>query len=208
MNMRWQSPLASVADIGAQWRAVEDADIVEDTGSEASPQVLAWCDLSPLPRRGVKGVMQSPPPINGVQQMPAGELHCRLSEEEFLFLAAADGTLSTVEMETARVWLPRRETHCWLGLCGDRAAELLSLLCAVPLPVEGQLLQTRVAEVSVLLLSAPGASCPAYYLLAASGYALHVWESLTEAGAPYGGGAVGWRQWRDIFTTASTQTKS
>lgn len=209
MTARWRSPLAATADPTAQWRTVGDADIVEEAGGEADARVLAWCDLSPLPRSGAKGVMQQPPPVNGVQLTPAGVLSCRLSEDEFLFLPAADATPRELAPPapalTARVWLPRRDSHCWLGLCGAGADEVLSLLCAVPPPLPGQLLQTRVANVSAILLCAPGACVPAYHLLADSGYALHLWEALTAVVAPRGGGVVGWRHWREIFAARCSE---
>ena len=200
MNVRWQTPLVDIADAAAQWRDLGDTEIIEETGGKANAEVLGWCDLSPLPRTGAKGRMKKQvPPINGVKTAASGALHCRLSEDEFLFLSAADGAPLDLSMMSARLWLPRRDSHCWLGLCGARADEVLSVLCAVLPPAAGELLQTQAAAVAAIIIHASATSCPAYHILADSGYAHHLWDAVAAAAIPRGGNVIGWRQWRDIF---------
>jgi hypothetical protein len=152
---------------------------------------------------GAKGDTEKRVPnINHSAVMKTGSLCCRLSADEFLLLAAPDGTapeLSEV-LPKPRLLLPRRDSHCCLGLCGWRAPEMLSLLCAVAPPEKDELLQTRVAEIGALVIRDARTDVPAFNLLVDSGYAMHLWDAIRHAATARNGSVIGWRQWRELFS--------
>lgn len=203
--LHWCSPLSSCFDDKAQWQPCGDATIVESTGAADESAMLeqaGFCDLSALPRLGAKGdCAKSAPPINTTALLDDGTMCCRLGADEVLLLAAADGSAPVLNsiMPTPRLLLPRRDSHCQIGLAGTRAKEVLARLCAVPPPASPALLQTRAAHLSVVIVAEPRGTKDAFYLLADSGYAGALWEEITAAAIPLGGGACGWQPWRALL---------
>ena len=185
--LEWQSPLAA---------AVEGAT---DNGDEERAARAGVCDLSSLPREGAKGeCAAAAPPINAAAIF--GEsLCCRLGGDEILALSQNGAAAELGEcIPSPRTRIPRRDSHCQVGLCGAKAAEVLSELCAVPLPPPLGVLQTRVAELSAIVVAVSSAKtdAAAFYLLADRGYAAHLWDALLAAARFRNGGMIGWRQWQ------------
>jgi len=223
-KFEWKSPIPFTgADADASWLVTGDSEIVETLGGDETTRSLlaGVCDLSPLPRAGGKGVFAASlkdklPPVNRAVALAQvnravafdGGVCCRLAENEILFLCldgkenAAEADLMNAQsalFDGGFVNMMRRESHCQIGLCGENAAAVLSSLCALPPPLPGVVLQTRAAETSVLLIGAPqSADKPVFYLLADSGYAVHLWEELVHTAQRFDGGAIGWRAWREF----------
>ena len=159
--LRWRSPLSSLFDSNAQWRQCGDADIVESTGATDEAAVLEQagiCDLSALPRCGARGdCSESAPPVNAAALMNDGTMCCRLDADEVLLLAATDGAAPVLAqiMPQPRLSLPRRDSHCQIGLAGSRAKEVLARLCALPPPLPPALLQTRISHLSTVIVAEP-----------------------------------------------------
>ena len=196
---KWRSPLATVFDADVTW--AKDVDIVESLADELQSPPAGVCDLSALPRSGFKGdCLDNAPPTNTSKADDNGVLCCRLSEDEVLLLSSSPGLKPATNMMTPRIDIARRDSHCQIGVCGERAAAVLSRLCAVPPPANHEIVQTRVAEVSAIIVAEPRAKDNTFYVLSDSAYAQHLWESLFAAVKHENGGIIGWQQWRGLFS--------
>ena len=183
----WQSPLTSIANADTP-----PADTLKNVG---------LCDLSSLPRGGAKGdIKENTLAINGVMDSNNG-LYCRLGKDELLTLASIKGVLPNIKeiMPQPRLMLPRQDSHCQIGLCGSQATHILARVCALAAPPQHQLLQTRIADISAIIISV--APTDIFYILADSGYALHLWERLLEAATHAGGGIVNFDQWQKQYSS-------
>ena len=231
--LTWQGPLFERLygdDNIAAWREVGGRTasgggrIIDRLTKEGDAAQLAFVDLSPLPRFGVKGgewdflPKKCCPPINCLAQTKSGALVARLSEDELLCLPNEDG--EGLPDAPAELILPRRDGYFCFGLCGAESPALLARLCMLPPPeavhppeavyppeavhppADGTLLQTIVGDIDGLLLPAvapPQAVAgilPAFYWLGDSAYAVYAWQVLEETAAHLGGGALGWESWQ------------
>ena len=167
-GLKWRSPLAFLFGEKTQWGECENAAIAEFVPgeTEAAAQCAGVCDLSPLPRTGAIGECPKTPPINAVELAKDGALVCRLGGDEILILPAPDGTAASKILPAPRLIIPRRDSHCQIGVCGARAAEVLARLCAVLPPQFPALLQTRVADISAIIVPEPRIAAGSFYLLA------------------------------------------
>lgn len=202
-TLQWRGPLAGVFDEQTQWSACADGEIAEvvSNETETAAQVAGVCDLSALPRVGALGECAKTPDINAAEIGKSGAMVCRLGESEILVLAAPGGGKARAEefMPKPRLIIPRRDSHCFIGLGGARAREVLARLCAAPLPQFPELSQTRVAEIAAIVVPEPRAASSAFYLLADSGYAEHLWEEVSETAEHLGGGVHGRKQWTALL---------
>ena len=66
MKWRWQSPLNSIINGVLKTVPVSDAEIINTLQKEGEPSLLAFCDLSPLLRTGIKfeSTTTPLPPVN------------------------------------------------------------------------------------------------------------------------------------------------
>lgn len=213
----WRSPLESFFADGAnetQWADCGDSRIVESFSGETENPAAGICDLSPFLRAGAKGAFadNAPPPNTFIITETAeaeNSLCCRLSADEVFVLATspdANAAIPESVIPSPRILIPRRDSHCQIGLCGAAARAVLARLCAVPPPSENELLQTRVAEVSALVVCESRIKENAFYLLSDSGYALHLWNAVVAAADKVGGGIIGWKQWRTFFAVSESES--
>lgn len=212
-EVRWRSPLEPSLAGAAEWLDRGDGHLAEvvDESDAARARHAGLCDLSPLPRLGARGAFAAPLEVNAVR-FAGGAACCRLSDEEAIVLADAllpaarrrsadaeadfdrlEGALAAF-MPAPRLHIPRRDSHCQIGLCGGQMEALLSRLCLLPPPASGEALQTRVADIDAIVVGDPRAR--AVHLLAESSFAIHLWEAISEAAKKCGGGPVGYRAWR------------
>ncbi|MGI9305695.1 MAG: hypothetical protein ACR2P5_00140 [Gammaproteobacteria bacterium] len=199
-SLRRGALLASVLDGKTEWGECCGCPVAETIPgeSEEMARLAGVCDLSPLPRTGAKGeCAETAPPVNTAAINANGEMFCRLGADEILALSAPDGGAPEMGeiMPRPRITIPRRDSHCQIGLCGTRGAEVLARLCAVPPPQAPALLQTRFADIDGLIIPEPRMAAGAFYLLADAGYAEHLWRAVCAAAARLGGGAIGRKQW-------------
>ena len=159
----WQSPLHAAVAASGEWRAIADSEIIETTNGDEMQfaAVAGVCDLSPLPRSGGKGICTpSLPQVNQSVVLDGGGVCCRLAKDELLLLAD-DGSESAniadiVDLFQGRfMHILRRDSHCQIGLCGERAVAVLSEVCALPPPLPGVVLQSRAADIGVFIIGAP-----------------------------------------------------
>jgi sarcosine oxidase subunit gamma len=175
---------------------------------------LGLADLSPLPRCGFKGPgtlewldahgIQVRTDPNRAFAQPDGALVAMLSWSEALILDDPLGG-NGPSARLAGAWslddasgcyaLERRDSHYWFTVCGARAAEPLSKLCAVDLRPEmfamGRIAQTTLARSNAIVIRADIGSTLAYYVLGDSASAEYVWDSLLDAMQEFDGQPAG-----------------
>jgi len=172
------------------------------------------CDLSLLPRTGLKG--RGAPDLlasllTHLPQMPNhaltnsdGTVVARLSNEEFLILGPLDfdshvvreiDTATNSASEKAAYPLPRADSHCLFALIGAKAADAMAKLCAVDLRTHkfppGAIAQTSIARGNGIIISHEFGPEPGFFILCDAASTEYLWNSIIDAIDEYGGGAVG-----------------
>lgn len=203
---------------GANFAQVDDVLVAADFGNPAAEaeraHSLGLADLSPLPRCGFKGrgtldwlgahgIRAGAEPNRAFPQKD-GALVGMLSWNEALILDDPLGG-NGPSARLAGAWslddasgcyaLERRDSHYWFVVCGARAAESLSKLCAVDLRPEmfspASIAQTALAQTNAIVIRADIVGTLAYYVLGDSASAQYVWDSLLDAMREFGGQPVG-----------------
>lgn len=126
-----------------------------------------------------------------------GSLVARLSQTEYLLLAASPESQARIQQEEQR-WqiselscfaLPRQDTHAWLTLQGDMLAEVMAKLCAVDLAaphfVTGAIAQTSVARANAIVINASQSDNLQFWLLMDYSMADYFWDVLCDACAEF-----------------------
>ena len=203
---------------GANFAQVGDTLVAADFGNAAAEteraRNLGLADLSPLPRCGFKGRetlewlgahgIQAGADPNRTFAQPGGALVAMLAWSEALILDDPLGG-NGPSARLADAWslddasgcyaLERRDSHYWFAVCGARAAEPLSKLCAVDLRPEmfalGHIAQTTLARTNAIVMRADIGSTLAYYVLGDSASAEYVWDSLLDAMQEFDGQPAG-----------------
>ena len=126
-----------------------------------------------------------------------GSLVARLSQTEYLLLAASAESQPRIEQEELQ-WqmnelscfaLPRQDTHAWLRLKGEILPEMMAKLCAVDLAasqfVAGAVAQTSVARANALVINASRDGETEFWLLMDCSLAVYLWGVLCDAGTEF-----------------------
>lgn len=207
-----------LAAAGARFEALGDAVVAAGFGATAAEEAeaartLALADLSPLPRTGFKGAdaiawlgrqgLVIGDASNRAYRQSDGTLAARLSPGEALILPPLNGDGSAIG-RLAAAWqddgqlcypVPRRDSHGWLRILGDRAAEMMAKLCAVDLRARSfpdlAVAQTSVARLGAIVIRDDLGPCFGLHLLADSASADYLWRCLADAMGEYGGRPVG-----------------
>jgi len=207
---------------GASFVALGDAAIAADFGDPAAEAAMAsqlgLTDLSVVARGGFKGTgtldwlagqeLVLPGESNRALRQEDGGLLARLSQNEALILVALeDGESRVAALDEA--WLagreagegpqgyplPRRDSHAWFRLTGEKWPATLAKLCAVDLrPAkfpDGAVAQTVAARVNVIVIRDDIGDLLAFHLLVDSASAAYFWDGLLDAMAEFGGRPVG-----------------
>lgn len=208
----------ALAQAGARFETLGDATVAADFGAapEAETEAartLGLADLSGLPRIGFKGAdaiawlaeqgLQIGDASNRAYRQTDGTLAARLAPGEALVLPPPTGDGAAIDRLTAE-WqddgrlcfpVPRRDSHLWFRVLGDRGAEMMAKLCGVDLRTRSfpdlSIAQTSVARIGAIVIRDDIGTCPALHLLADSASAAYLWNCLTDAMAEYGGRPVG-----------------
>jgi len=167
---------------------------------------LAICDLSALPKMGVKGRgavaclreegLTVPERIYGWRQLEDGGLAIRTDRNEVFLEEGIEGsTLAGLSKKLGRgatsVDRVERQDTCLL-LSGSRAIEVLRQTCSFNFSVESEtVVMTRIALVSCMVLSCREAGVPVYRIWCIPSYGVYLWENLLQIVAELGGDAVG-----------------
>ncbi len=208
----------ALADAGARFDTLGDATVAADFGAapEAEAEAartLGLADLSGLPRTGFKGAdaiawlaergLQIGEASNRAYRQGDGVLVARLAPGEALILPPPTGDSTAIDrlngawQDDGRLCfpVPRRDSHLWYRVLGDRGAEMMAKLCGVDLRPKSFpdliIAQTSVARTSAVIIRDDIGTCPALHLLADSASAAYLWRCLIDAMQEYGGQPVG-----------------
>ncbi|MBK5016697.1 sarcosine oxidase subunit gamma [Pantoea sp. S62] len=122
-----------------------------------------------------------------------GSLVARLSQTEYLLLAASDESQSRIQQEESD-WqmselscyaLPRQDTYAWLMLSGTILPKMMAKLCAVDLSARnfaaGAIAQTSVARANAIVINASRGETVQFWLLVDYSMAVYFWDVLLDA---------------------------
>lgn len=178
-------------------------------------QALAHCalfDLSARPRVGFRGAEAGDYLVERGYALPErpnqavcqtdGAWVARLSATEYLLLGGAADGGQRVQAEEER-WrlgpqacylLPRRDSHAWLVLTGERAPAVMAKLCGVDLSPEafgpGQIAQTSVARLDAMVINASLGDETRFHVLCDSASTTYLQPVLLDAMQEFDGRAL------------------
>jgi len=188
---------------------------------------LGLVDLSTLSRIGFKGRgatdwlekqgARLPEKPNQALIQTDGSLLVRLSEQEVLILRAlqeSNARLIRLQDDAGSAaahhvyLLPRADSHCWLALTGEYAAQTLAKICAVDMRwhkfAQGSVAQTSVARVNAIVIRCDlDNDAPCFYILCDVSLAEFLWTSLIDAMQEFGGQPVGLTTLRQLPATTA-----
>ena len=194
----------------AEWRVAAGAPLAvrieTEEAERAAAQTLALCDVSALPKLGLKGPdAEHALKDRGIEIPTAIYESCRLAgggwivrtgaSEFFLESGATDESVSMLaylDSVRGRVFRIERQDATFL-LVGSRASEVLAQTCGVNVreAAPHRLMLTRVAGVSCGVFPQFFADVPGFRLWADYTYAVSLWESLAEVCESLDGRVIG-----------------
>ena len=201
--------------IGASWTELAGAEVAARIPGENVEAPVVLRDLSTLPRTGFKGLESPawleargvvlPPAPNLAAKQADGSLVARLAPGEFLILGPLSGDSDTTD-RLDNAWsidsaglcfqLPRRDSHAWLHLSGNKVTAMFAKICGVDLRAKAfanlAIAQTSVARLSAIVIRDDRGDVPSYHLLADSASATYLWESLEDAMKEFSGSIAGY----------------
>jgi len=218
------SPIQHILEfLGAHWGHAGRTPLALHFGDPDAETIaartLGLCDLSALPKLGVKGKkaaawlkergIEVPEDIYEVRSRGVDGIIARIGGNEFLLEDGLKGESDRTgggvrelseQLGSAEggvrggVYRVERQEATFL-LSGVRALEPLAQVCGVDFSevVAGRLIYTRFAVVSVAVIFAPIDGLPVYRIWVDSTYAEYLWENLSQISAELGGRVVGAR---------------
>ena len=172
---------------------------------------LGLCDLTLYPRAGYKGWAA----IDWARELgiKIGEQNnrtymqsdstrvVRLSDNEFLIPGELSASSSAIDVLASALRLegvysvPRGDNNCRFIICGSQTPAMFAKLCGVDLRVhrfyEGNVAQTSVARLNVIIIRSDFGDVPAYELITDIASAGYMWNCLMDAMSEFGGCIVG-----------------
>lgn len=166
---------------------------------------LTLADLSPHPRLGLRGRgaagwlkalgVAVPERPNRALLQKDGSRVLRLGAGEFLVLADSAGAgdvwrkIASEPLGEGCYDVPARDSLFWFAAAGEKAPEAFSRLAALDLSpgaiAPGEIAQTRIAHISVVVLCEDGPNGRRYDLLGESASARYFWRCLTRTFAEF-----------------------
>ncbi|MDZ4734846.1 MAG: hypothetical protein SGJ07_00720 [Rhodospirillaceae bacterium] len=209
--------------IGAEWGTVDGVAMPLGYGrgietETADARRIGLVELTPLPRTGFKGAgtvdwlkgqgLTIGEPANIAYPQAGGELALKLAATEIFLIddLAATGTMIE-RLDAAWQWapaaprpamgypMPRRESHAWFAVTGERAPGMFAKICGVDLRPHKfenrRIAQTSAAKMGAVIVRDDLGGVPAYHLLADMASSEYLWGCLLDAMAEFDGAPVG-----------------
>jgi sarcosine oxidase subunit gamma len=195
---------------GARWCHAGSAPLALHFGAPeeeaAALRTLTLCDLSFLPKLGVKGPaaedwlrahqVDLPPAVYDTRPLEGG-LIVRLGASDFLMEGSVSGNLlarlaDELDRSPSRVYRVERQDATFV-LAGARAGAVLAQLCSLDFSVTAprRLLLTRAGGINCGILPDAVSDVPLYRLWVDCTYAVFVWEVLAGIVGELSGRLVG-----------------
>jgi sarcosine oxidase subunit gamma len=209
--------------IGAEWGEVDGIAIPLGYGrgletETADARHMGLVELTALPRTGFKGAgtvdwlkaqgLTIGEPANIAYPQSGGELALKLAATEIFLIESLSATGATIErLNAAWKWaeatprppmgypMPRRDSHAWFAVTGERAPAMFAKICGVDLRPHKfdnhRIAQTSAAKMGVVVVRDDMGGVPAYHLLADMASSEYLWACLIDAMAEFHGVPVG-----------------
>jgi glycine cleavage system aminomethyltransferase T len=192
-------------EVGGARFAVQFADV---DAERAAATTLGLCDVSGLAKIGVKGPgaedwlakqgIDLPTAVYATKRLADGGIIARLAADEFILEGGLrSDTVAAVEERFGsygqdNVFRVERQEATFL-LVGSSAQDVLAQTCGINFreAPPGQLVLTRVADVSCGLLPEVIGASPAYRVWIDCSYAIYLWETLVQICEELGGQVIG-----------------
>ena len=201
---------ASFVEVAGAAAAIDFGD---PDGEAQVAKALGLCDLSALPRSGVKGwraldwLHEQGIAIGEVENLAYpqadGALVARLAASEALVLGTLEGGGPFAALEAAFTMdsavgaypVPRAGANAWFLVTGGQAPALFAKLCGVDLRpakfANHAVAQSSIARLNGIVIRDDLGATLAYHLLADSASASYLWAVLVDAMAEFEGRPVG-----------------
>ena len=212
--------------LGTEFMEINGYAVPDVVGASSArsfvPEQLALCDLSGLPRVGVKGAgavdwltakgFVVPANSNSALRQNDGVLLARLAPNEFLLLGEESTSYSSIEnlvqqdefpsktTDQGKPFLvPRQHSQIWFRITGSKSVDMLAKLCAIDFRDSNfmmlQVAQTSVARLNAIILREDlgSSSSHGFHILADRGSAEYLWDCILDAGGEYAIQVVGLR---------------
>ena len=192
--------------LGPTWGRAHDCPIAlhfgDPDGERDTMRTLALCDLSALPKLGIKGAAAKAwlearhMPVYGTVSLEGGGLVVKVAADELFLEGGIGGNVVEFEQQlTDNLSAPYRveRQDATFLLSGRHCREVLAQTCGINFAAAAPnvLIMTRVAVVSCSILPQPIEDLTIYRLWVDYSYAAYLWETLTQIIGELGGGIVG-----------------
>lgn len=207
-----QSPVHEHLDtLGAEWRSLDRVEfavrIRDDDTETTAMRSLGLCDLSGLPKVGIKGPgakkwlesigIEVPKAVFDSQTLGADSLIVRTGVNEF-FLEDGIGNpviaslADRVNSDSGQLFRVEHQEATFL-LTGSRSIEVLAQTCGINFREASQrkAVFTRVAGVSCAVFPDVLRETPAYRIWVDPSFAVYLWETLVEICESLDGSVIG-----------------
>jgi sarcosine oxidase subunit gamma len=195
----------------AQWRLVAGTPIAVRFGTgeseQAAMKTLGLCDVSGLPKLGIKGRdaqrwlsdqdLDVPAAVYESRRLADGGLIVRLASDEFLLEGGPDGHVlpalaKRLDSHRGRVFRVERQEATFL-LVGSRSLEVLAQTCGIDFGRASRqhLVLTRVAGVSCGVLPETVTGARVWRFWVDASFAVYLWEMLLEICESLDGRTIG-----------------
>ena len=223
VSLIYRSPVyRKLQELGAEFREINGYAVPSTVGDLAAQSAavaqLALCDLSGLPRIGVKGLHAAnwlseegfiiPADNNSARRQDDGALLVRLAPNEFLVLgeearpypcieklAKGDKFPSKSSGLEKPFLVPRQYSQIWFRLIGGQGIDTLAKLCAIDFRASSandfQIAQTSLARLNAIVIRDDLDGIPGFHILADTASAEYLWDCLIDAGAEHSIRVVG-----------------
>lgn len=189
--------------LGAKWTRLGDRQIAAEVGNPEHQNIVALCDLSALPKLGVKGDraeswladagIDVPTAMFGFNRLSDDGFVIRAGGNEFFLEAGLNNTvISALPDGEPGAYRLQRDDATFL-MTGQRVHEALLQTCGVNLPAEpdDRVIYSRVAGVNAALCPQTLDGRRAYRLWLDYTQADYLWEELNQIITELGGGVIG-----------------
>ena len=223
LSTHYRSPLyRKLQALGTEFMEINGYAVPYTVGESViqsfAPEQLALCDLSGMPRIGVKGAKSAdwllgegfiiPTDSNSALRQNDGALLARLAPNEFLLLGEETCSYPSIEKlvqidkfpskttDHGKPFIvPRQFSQIWFRVIGCKSADTLAKLCAVDFRdskfKDLQIAQTSVARLNAIVLRHDLGGISGFHILVDTASAEYLWDCLIDAGEEHALRVVG-----------------
>ena len=189
---------------------------IEDTVTEANyAENLAICDVSFLPRIGIKNINAYPDVLEPITNIPNnvnsatdsnGCLVGKIGPQELLLINSINSSTDLQHNIVEKYFIksaynngvylvPRQDSQVCFIITGKQAPSLFAKICSIDLRKHKfnnlQITQTNIARISSIIIRNDINDILSFYLLVDQAYKAYFWDCINNAMVEYSGKAIG-----------------